>query len=394
MPKYQNLEKNIYKKKLLDIAKVYNVIDIKKKLLISKLTIKQIETLLKKNNVSLPKNDSKNNLNPIVWENILKVSLIAVVVVGFFGALPILYKQNLSTESAKQLKIQSMMTKKSDNLKENEIINEFNLSEDVGKKENTVRLEASTLNEIFKEANYDLEIIRKTKKVKPIYISILPKEINQIENTKEKKNIFIKIVLPLILKENEKIILNRKKLFNILGKSRNSKNEKKWLKQKFKEYLIKNSDIAELKIRMDIIPVSLAIAQAAKETGWGTSRFAIEGNALFGQWTYSDNGIEPLDSTDGNHKVMKFNVLQASVKAYKKNLNTHKGYKKFRRARANLRERGKEIDSLKLTKFLNKYAQTGEEYTLVLEKIIKQNSLMDFDQAKLLPSKSVISNNI
>ena len=79
MPKYQNLEKNIYKKKLLDIAKVYNVIDIKKKLLISKLTIKQIETLLKKNNVSLPKNDSKNNLNPIVWENILKVSLIGLL---------------------------------------------------------------------------------------------------------------------------------------------------------------------------------------------------------------------------------------------------------------------------------------------------------------------------
>ena len=397
MTNYQNSEKNIYKKKLLNIAKVYDVLDVKKKLLVSKLTVKQIETLLKKNNVPLPKKNLQDDLNQFIWSHFLKVSLIVLIVISFFGVLPILYKtdkENLSVKAIKKLKIQTIITKKSDNFKIDETINEFNFSEDLDRKENTVRLEASTLNEIFKGANYDLESIRKTKKVKPIYISILPKEINQIENTKEKKNIFIKIVLPLILKENERIILNRKKLFNILGKSSNSKIEKKWLSQKFQDYSIKNADISELKIRMDIIPVSLAIAQAAKETGWGTSRFAIEGNALFGQWTYSENGIEPLDSTEGNHKVMSFNVLQASVKAYQKNLNTHKVYKKFRRARANLRERGQEINSLKLTKYLDKYAQTGEKYTLVLEKIIKQNDLMDFDQAKLLPSNSIISNNI
>ena len=145
---------------------------------------------------------------------------------------------------------------------------------------------------------------------------------------------------------------------------------------------------------MDIIPVSLAIAQAAKETGWGTSRFAKEGNALFGQWTYSENGLEPLDSVEGEHKVARFNVLQASVRAYKLNLNTHKVYKDFRKARAELREKDEEINSLKLAKFLNKYAETGKQYTETLEKIIKQNSLMDFDQAKLLPRKSIINGNI
>ena len=89
---------------------------------------------------------------------------------------------------------------------------------------------------------------------------------------------------------------------------------------------------------MDEIPVSLAIAQAAKETGWGTSRFAIEGNALFGQWTWSGEGIKPAGAdSDTTHKVMKFKVLKASVRVYQRNLNTHSSYKNFRKARANQR---------------------------------------------------------
>ena len=138
---------------------------------------------------------------------------------------------------------------------------------------------------------------------------------------------------------------------------------------------------------MDEIPVSLALAQAAKETGWGTSRFAQEGNALFGQWTWSGEGLKPKDAEKSEgHKVMKFNVLQASVRAYQRNLNTHSTYKAFRQARANLRDQGLNLDSMILSKFLDEYAQTGEKYVEVLQKIIKQNNLKDFDDAKLLPS--------
>ena len=148
-----------------------------------------------------------------------------------------------------------------------------------------------------------------------------------------------------------------------------------------------SKDLSLLKIRMDEIPVSLAIAQAAKETGWGTSRFAQEGNALFGQWTWSGEGLKPkeADETKG-HKVMKFNVLQASVRAYQRNLNTHRSYKNFRLARAELRDRGAQLDSIILSKFLNTYAETGDKYVDVLQKIIKQNNLKDFDDSKLLPS--------
>ena len=148
-----------------------------------------------------------------------------------------------------------------------------------------------------------------------------------------------------------------------------------------------NKDLSTLKIRMDEIPVSLALAQAAKETGWGTSRFAQEGNALFGQWTWSGEGLKPKDSDKNEgHKVMKFNVLQASVRAYQRNLNTHSSYKEFRKERAKLRDQGLPLNSIILSKFLNKYAETGNQYVEVLQKIIKQNNLEDFDDAKLLPS--------
>ena len=260
----------------------------------------------------------------------------------------------------------------------------------------TVRLSAETINQLFKDTNYSLDVVRKTKIVKPIRLSLLPSEIKKIENTKKKKNLFIKIILPLILEENNRIKLDRKKLFTILNKNMNSNAEKKWLKSKFQQYGVINNDLSTLKVRMDIVPVSLAIAQAAKETGWGTSRFAIEGNALFGQWTWSGEGIKPagVDPEDSNHKVMKFKVLKASVRAYQRNLNTHGGYKQFRSARASMRDNDEDLDSLLLADYLDKYAATGKEYTKIIKQIIKQNSLQDFDKVKLLPSSIKLKNII
>jgi len=251
----------------------------------------------------------------------------------------------------------------------------------------TVRLNASTIKQLFEDTDYKLDDVRETKLVKPVALTLLPAEIKMIESTKRRKEFFIQIVLPLILKENNNIKLDRKMLFTIINKSNNTQLEKKWLEKKYKQYGVSSKDLSLLKIRMDEIPVSLAIAQAAKETGWGTSRFAQEGNALFGQWTWSGEGLKPKEA-DGNegHKVMKFNVLQASVRAYQRNLNTHRSYENFRLARAHLRDKGKPLDSMILSQFLKNYAETGNQYVEVLQKIIKQNNLKDFDDAKLLPS--------
>ena len=207
-----------------------------------------------------------------------------------------------------------------------------------------------------------------------------------IESSK-RKNLFIKIILPLILEENNRIKLDRRKLFAVLNKNKNTNSEKHWLNLKFKQYGVVNKDLSTLKIRMDEIPVSLAIAQAAKETGWGTSRFALEGNALFGQWTWSGEGIKPAGADDDTtHKVMKFKILKSSVRAYQRNLNTHSSYKDFRLARAELRDNKMKLDSLILSNYLDKYAETGKEYVKILKQIIKQNNLIEFDDAKLLPS--------
>ena len=270
----------------------------------------------------------------------------------------------------------------------------FSLNEDV--QTDTVRLKASTVKELFKDTDYSLQNIRKTKLVKPVKLSLLPEEIKNIQSTKEKKKLFLEIVLPLVLEENNRIKIDRKKLFSILNKNNNSKKETIWLNKKFKQYGVVKKDLATLKIRMDEVPVSLALAQAAKETGWGTSRFAIEGNALFGQWTWSGEGIKPagVDSNETKHKVMKFKVLKASVRAYQRNLNTHNSYRKFRMARAIMRDNDEDLDSLVLADYLDKYAATGKEYTVILKKIIKQNSLKDFDKVKLLPSSIQLKNLI
>ena len=255
------------------------------------------------------------------------------------------------------------------------------------KETDTVRLDASTIKQLYEDTNYKLDDIRKNKLVKPIALTLLPTEIKMIENTKKRKELFIQIVLPLILQENNNIKLDRARLFAIINKNNNTELEKKWLNKKYKQYGIPSKDLLTLKIRMDEIPVSLALAQAAKETGWGTSRFAQEGNALFGQWTWSGEGLKPKEAErNEGHKVMKFNILQASVRAYQRNINTHSSYKDFRLARAELRDLGKPLDSIILSEYLDEYAETGDQYVEVLKKIINQNNLKDFDDAKLLPS--------
>ena len=263
----------------------------------------------------------------------------------------------------------------------------YDILEENNSEINLVRYTTSEIKALFKEVKYNLEEVRDTKLVKPIDIGLLPNEIKNIDNAKKRKELFIKIVLPLIVKENNKIRIDRKRLFTILAKNSNTDIEKKWLEKKYKQYGVRLNDLSTLKIRMDEIPVSLAIAQAAKETGWGTSRFALKGNALFGQWTWSGEGLRPKNAEKGEeHKVMKFHSLQLSVRAYLRNLNTHSSYRDLRKARIELRNKNKPLDSIVLSNHLDKYAETGTEYIKVLQKIIKQNNLKDFDEARLLPS--------
>ena len=361
----------------------------------NKISILEIKKYLKK--IELEVNKKKLNKNTDSNLPVLSRTFLAsLIIVSIFFITPLvidLTKQSMTFSKDFENNSKNNLKKLLDNknLQSDSDLNQKFLFEDIlqfdEQPTDTVRLSASTIEELFKSTNYNLEDVRKNKLVKPISLTLLPEEIKQIENSKKRKELFIQIILPLVIKENNSIKSDRNELFSILNKSKNTRAENNWLNSKFKQYGVVNKDLSTLKIRLDEIPVSMAIAQAAKETGWGTSRFAQEGNALFGQWTWSGEGIKPASAdTDSTHKVMKFKVLQASVKAYQRNLNTHSSYRNFRSARAELRDEGKKFDSMILSEYLDKYAETGKEYVRILQQIIRQNDLTDFDDAKLLPS--------
>ena len=331
----------------------------------------------------------KNNKNTIELESLPKTFLSSLIIISIFFITPLainLSKEKMNFSKDYENTSKNNLKKLLDNDLETKFLFEDILSFDEQPKD-SIRLSASTIEELFKSTNYSLDDVRKNKLVKPISLTLLPTEITKIENVKKRKDLFIQIILPLVIAENNNIKLDRKKLFTILNKNKNSTAEQNWLNSKFKQYGVVSKDLPTLKVRMDEIPTSMIIAQAAKESGWGTSRFAQEGNALFGQWTWSGEGIKPANADkDTTHKIMKFNVLQASVKAYQRNLNTHSSYRDFRSARAEMRDNGEKLDSMALTEHLDSYAETGKEYVKILQQIIRQNNLEDFDDAKLLPS--------
>ena len=349
-------------------------------------------------------NQTKSDNNSFRSFNYTFITGLILIVIFFLSPQIINVRNNLAIKSLEvkndsKVNLEKVLSGKAIEGEQDEELDNLQIFEDIFQYEDittsTVRLSASTIKQLFKDTNYNLKDVRKNKLVKPINLDLLPEEIKMIENSSQRKNLFIQIVLPLILDENNQIKLDRKKLFIVLNKNNNSDAEQKWLNMKFKQYGVKNKDLSTLKIRMDEIPVSLAIAQAAKETGWGTSRFALEGNALFGQWTFSGDGIKPKSSdNDKTHKVMKFQILKASVRAYQRNLNTHSSYKKFRKLRAQSRDNDEKLDSLILADCLDQYAATGVEYTKTLKKIILQNSLKDFDEVKLLPTSIKLKNLI
>jgi len=391
-----------YRDQLVHLAKLYGIVEIKSYARSAKrLTTSQLELLLIKNRIKLPINRSSDKAiaKQELKENSIRNVYLSFAFVIFVGCLiatrpyikrvvnevkfTYVAQEYKSPETAKLKK-----TKKTKKNKKTKKIEEEEPELFASTPDNTVSLNAETTLNLFEDLNYDLKSVRAGQKVKPIYLTKLPKDLNTLGDSHKKRELFIKIVLPLILYENEKITEDRKKLFKILAKNFNSPGEKVWLKRRFKEYKIEDQDLSKLKMRMDTIPVSIALAQAANETGWGTSRFALEGNALFGQWTWSKKGITPKNKDPNqSHKILQFQILKASVRAYKNNLNTHNAYKEFREVRAKLRQSGTKVTGLALIKYLKNYSEIGIKYTEIIEGIIVKNSLTDFDKANLLPTK-------
>ena len=248
-------------------------------------------------------------------------------------------------------------------------------------------ISASDLDRQLATLDYSLGDIRRGfASVPRMQLANLPPDLAQLNSVKQRKQLFIKLMLPLILQANEKILADRNELLRLLNSQGPlSREDEAWVAALADRYDANPSDRSDFVGRVDVVPPSLAIAQAAEESGWGTSRFAVEANAVFGQWTFRKGaGVVPERRDPGKlHEVRSFEGLRQSVSAYMHNLNIHWAYKEFRRVRRELRNSSQALTGRSLVGTLHKYSERGFEYIETIRTIMRVNGLDAFDRARL-----------
>lgn len=248
---------------------------------------------------------------------------------------------------------------------------------------------AAVLDE-FEQLDYELAGVRAgNQEVPRLYLASLPSDLTDIDAVVTRKKLFIQTMLPLILRANETVRAERDRLIDIVARIDAalllSDSESQWLDTLAERYGAEPGDIEGLTNRVDVLPPSLAIAQAAVESGWGTSRFAREGNAVYGQRVFKEGaGIVPEERDENStHEVRAFDSLFDSVLAYLHNLNSHWAYDDFRANRAAVRASGKRLQAGDLLVDLVAYSEEREKYLRILKLVIKENDLEQFDHAQL-----------
>jgi Bax protein len=249
---------------------------------------------------------------------------------------------------------------------------------------------ARKLSDTFTHLDYDLETVLSGKgRVPRLFLARLPKDLAEVRDNKLRKAVFFQTLLPLILQVNEGLLAERRRLWRLQARQRLGGRldavDRLWLTVMADRYRVKRGDMDALLQRVDVIPPSLALAQGAEESGWGTSRFVREGNAIFGQWTFSEDGnLVPRQRDEGKkHTIRAFDSILDSVRAYARNLNTHRAYGNLRRLRATMRRNGEPIDGNILAGTLTRYSARGGIYIETLRTIIRVNGLHRLDDARL-----------
>lgn len=226
--------------------------------------------------------------------------------------------------------------------------------------------------------------------VPPVYLGRFPAKLAGLRDAKQRKAMFIKTVLPLVLRVNDEVRATRRRMLSLIARQRAqgklSAGERGFLNYLALRYDVAAGDFEGLIRRVDVVPASLALAQGAEESGWGTSRFARKGNAVFGQRTFrKGGGLVPLQRAAGQrYEVKAFNNLYTSVRSYVFNLNTHFAYRKFRQKRAAFHRAGQPLDSYALIGALQSYSERGDKYIRTIRVIMRANRLHEFDKARLL----------
>ncbi len=239
--------------------------------------------------------------------------------------------------------------------------------------------------------SHGLEWPLQQQHIPALLVRALPKDMTEIDSSRERKSLFLRALLPIVLLENHYLEQDRQQLQSLL-KQQNALNEeqRQWVDQLISYYRLEGQfedpEIQrKLLSRLDTLPPSLVLAQGAIESGWGTSRFAQQGNSLFGQWSYkADTGLVPDSRIDGaNHLVASFDSLQESVRSYMRNLNTHAAYRELRIMRENMRSAGHPLDPNIMAHGLVRYSARGNDYVEEIQAIIRINKLTQYDQIEL-----------
>ncbi|MDP6344673.1 MAG: glucosaminidase domain-containing protein [Alphaproteobacteria bacterium] len=233
-----------------------------------------------------------------------------------------------------------------------------------------------TVEAVLARTGYDLTAARGGTPVPAVFIAHLPRDLAEVGQPEARKDAFLQLLLPLVLRENGRLRGLRDRIRNRPAAIRAAV---------FERYGVAAGDSQTLLRRVDVIPPSLALAQAAIESGWGTSRFAREANNLFGQRIYgrAAKGVAPAGVDKAPFKLRAFGDIGASVRAYMHNINTHPAYADLRRARAALRLRGGQLTGSALAHALTRYSERKAAYVQQVRQIMRQNRLLEFDTARL-----------
>lgn len=243
-------------------------------------------------------------------------------------------------------------------------------------------LGAERLLDTYVGMGYQLEAVRAGDRDVPrVFLASLPRDIHALPEAGSRKAVFIKTILPLVLRVNEEIVQDRERLLRLrsvlISGRQPSPVDGAWLASLYERYDVKPGNIAELLRRVDEIPPSLALGQAAEETGWGTSRVARNGNALFGQI------VAVTEDFEGTPPLRTFDSLGQAVRSYIHNLNTHRAYRELRAERAAMRAKGQPLDGYVLAGRLHRYSERGQGYIRNVRQIIRGNDLALFDGVRL-----------
>jgi len=249
-------------------------------------------------------------------------------------------------------------------------------------KTETIIQNYTLLDSCFTKKQYTLSLIKKEKLVPRIFVKNISPSIKHL-NISERKSVFIRIILSNVLKANETLLQKRTKILNLKEKKQLNKKEQKWLDNWSEKLRVKNHSFSELLIKTDIIPPSLAIIQSIIESGYGTSRFAIEGNSLFGEHFYGKNPENHLKANNSKTRLKSYSSIYDAIWGYMINLNRHPAYKKLRELRAKERKDKKTISGYQLINTLKAYSQNGNSYTNKLHNMMRQLQLTKLDSLQL-----------